>query len=193
MDMCGNRIATIGLANGLQLTELMHIQKLLGVLGVSVALLSMTAAASAPERYEASLSSLPYSAATRETLKGRGRAKVVLDGSKLSVTGTFSGLASAATDAHLMLGLGIGVPGPSALPLEITITQAAEGLIIGDVTLEAKQVAALRQGHVYIQINSRAASTGTLWGWILPEQPTVIQHEPVAGHGFLPQLDIPVR
>jgi hypothetical protein len=168
-----------------------RIQKILGVVGVPCAAFLLVAAIAAPERYEASLSSLPYNDATRATLAGKGHAAVVLDGSKLSVTGIFSGLASAATDAHLMLGLAIGVPGPVALPLKITLAQ--EGSVTGDLSLDSAQVAAVRRGRMYIQINSKSAPTGNLWGWILPERPRVVQHEPVPGHGFLPQLDILAR
>jgi hypothetical protein len=168
-----------------------RIQKILGVVGWPCAAFLLTAAVAAPERYDASLSSLPYNDATRATLAGRGHVAVVLDGSTLSVIGTFSGLASAATDAHLMLGLGIGVPGPVALPLKIT--QAPEGSVTGNVSLDSAQVAAVRRGRMYIQINSKSAPAGNLWGWILPERPKVVQHEPVPGHGFLPQLDIPTR
>jgi hypothetical protein len=168
-----------------------RIKNILGALCGACALGLSMAAAAAPERYEAVLSSMPYNEATRDAVKGTGHVEVVLDGSKLSVKGTFSGLGGAAADAHLMLGLAIGVPGPVALPLQIT--QAQEGTITADLTLVPGQITAVRQGRMYVQINSKASPTGTLWGWILPEQPRIVQNEPVTGHGFLPQLDIPAR
>ena len=150
--------------------------------------LSLTASA-APEKYEASLSSMPHSDATRASVKGRGYVAVVLDGSKLSITGKFSGLAGAATEAQLMVGSAIGVPGVAVLPLEIT--QAQDGTITGSLSLNTEQQTVMRKGRMYIQINSKASPSGTLWGWILPERPDVVPNEPVPGHGFMPQLDIP--
>ena len=148
----------------------------------------MTPAAAAPERYEASLSSLPYSDASRDTVKGKGSAAVALDGNRLSVDGTFSDLGGAATEAHLMLGLGMGVPGAVAFPLNVTRAQA--GTVTGNVSLDSEQLAAFRRGRMYIQIDSASAPAGNLWGWILPERPKVAPNQPVSGHGFLPQLDL---
>ena len=145
----------------------------------------------AADKYEASLRSLPHVDATRATVLGRGRASVVLEGSKLSVTGTFSGLPAEATTAQLMVGPRIGVPGSVVLPLEVT--PAKEGKIGGEASLTPEQLNAVRQGRMYVQINSKSAPAGNLWGWILPEQPKVAPNEPVPGHGFLPQLDIPSR
>jgi hypothetical protein len=150
--------------------------------------LGAMATQAAPEKYRAALSSMPYSDATRAVLKGRGTATIVLDGNKLTVTGRFAGLAGQATAANLMLGLGIGVPGSMSLPLEIS--RAPEGTLSGQLVLNEEQLIGVRRGRMYIQINSEASPTGTLWGWILPDHPEVIQDEPVAGHGFLPQLDI---
>ena len=166
-------------------------QKILAVLLMPCAAVLLMAALAAPERFEASLSSLPHVDATRASVTGRGRAAVALDGARLSVVGTFAGLGGAATDAHLMMGKGIGVPGPAALPLDVT--PAADGKVTGDVTLNPQQITAVRQGRMYIQINSKSAPRGNLWGWILPEQPKVLPNEPVPGHGFLPQLDIARR
>jgi hypothetical protein len=151
-------------------------------------MLGAMATQAAPEKYRAALSPMPYSDATRALQKGRGTATIVLDGKKLTVTGRFAGLAGPATSANLMLGLGIGVPGSISSPLEIS--RAVDGTLSGQLVLNDEQVIAVRRGRMYIQVSSEASPTGTLWGWILPEHPEVIQGEPVAGHGFLPQLDI---
>src|SRR5215216_5646562 len=87
------------------------------LLGIAVGSRLVDAAA---ETFEASLSSMPYNDATRETLKGRGRITVVAEGNTLAISGRFSGLASAATDARVMVGRGIGVPGPPGWSLEIS-------------------------------------------------------------------------
>ena len=51
--------------------------------------------------------------------------------------------------------------------------------------------AALRQGRVYVQVNSQKAPEGNLWGWLLPEHPFPGADVPEKGQGFLPQLDAP--
>jgi phosphoglycerate kinase len=54
----------------------------------------------------------------------------------------------------------------------------------------AKQVAALRAGHLYVQVNSEKAPNGNLTGWLLPPHPFAGEDVPVAGPGFLPQYEV---
>ncbi len=49
---------------------------------------------------------------------------------------------------------------------------------------------AVRAGHFYILVNSQKAPNGNLIGWLLPPHPFTGEAVPVAGHGFLPQLDV---
>ena len=86
-------------------------------------------------------------------------------------------------------GTGIGVPGDAILDLQLS--GQTEGTLSGKFTLNAKQLAALKLGHVYIQINSQKAPDGNLQGWLLPEHPFPGADVPEKGHGFLPQLDVP--
>jgi hypothetical protein len=159
------------------------------VLGI-VALLAIAPAATQAwaEDFETRLSPSPLTDGTRVNITGEGRAKASLEGKTLTVRADFHGLASAATTAQLYDGLGIAIPGPKAF--DLTVTQAASGTVSGTVTLTAKQTAALRGGHFYMQVNSQKAPEGNLTGWLLPPHPFAGEAVPVAGSGFLPQFDV---
>ena len=120
------------------------------------------------------------------------RGTITLDGRKLTLNINFDGLASAATDAHLCVGVGIGVAGTCGT--ELAVTKAASGTLTGDVMLNAKELAALPAGRLYIQINSEKAPApaGNLWGWIMIAHEEVGQDVPQMGHWFLPQYDMPL-
>jgi hypothetical protein len=160
---------------------------------VGFCLLALLAAASAfsparAESFDTRLSPSPLTDGTRLNITGEGQALVEWDGNILSVSGNFSGLASNATTAELYDGLGIGIPGPKAL--DLSVTQGTSGMIWGSLTLTRKQLADLRAGHFYVQINSQKAPDGNLTGWLLPPHPFAGEGVPVAGAGFLPQLDV---
>jgi hypothetical protein len=143
-------------------------------------------AAQAAETYEANLGPSPLDEATKPNIDGRGAASATLDGSKLTISGSFRGLPSLATDAHLQSGDGIGVPG--APIFDLTISPSTSGNISGSFTLTAKQAALFRAGSFYVQINSQKAGPpyGTLWGWLLPRAQKVDADVPQEGSWFLP-------
>ena len=145
----------------------------------------------APEAFQITLTPVARSNATQMTAVGRGTADVALEGNKLSINGMFGGLASPATDAHLCQGIGIGVSGSCSN--DLTVSPASSGSVSGTLVLNAKQIAALRAGQLYVQINSQKAPApaGNLWGWILIAHETVGQDVPQQGHWFLPQYDMP--
>jgi hypothetical protein len=153
-----------------------------------VALALMAAPALAAEPFETRLSPSPLTDGTRINVTGEGEARASLDGNKLTVSGEFHGLASGATTAELYDGLGIGILGPKAF--DLTATPSMAGTLSGSVTLTAKQAAALRSGHFYVQINSQKAPDGNLTGWLLPPHPHLAPDEPVAGPGVMPQFDV---
>ena len=162
-------------------------------LGAMILLLSGSAALAAPEEYQVSLGPVARTNATKLLAVGKGAVTASLDGNKLSIKGVFTDLASPATDAHLCQGVGIGTGGTCG-EATLTVSQAANGTVSGDLTLNAKQVALLRQGRLYIQINSQKAPApaGNLWGWILIAHETVGQDVPQEGHWFIPQYDMPL-
>jgi len=139
--------------------------------------------------YATRLTAVAYDGAMRANVQGDGHVTAVLQGNKLTVKGDFSALPSAATQAGLYSGEGIGVPGPQLLPLQLSGQNA--GSFEGSFTLNSKQLTAFRRGHVYVQINSQKAPDGNLWGWLLPAHPFPGANVPEKGHGFLPQLDVP--
>jgi hypothetical protein len=147
------------------------------------------AAAPAGGNYETVLGPTPINSVTKGLVTGQGSATATLNGSKLDVRGTFSGLATPATDAHIMMGSGIGIAGTPVLNL--TLSSGTDGTIAGSFALSPAQMAALRSGKLYIQVDSQKAPApgGNLWGWLLPEHAKAGQDEPQMGDWFLPQGD----
>ena len=145
------------------------------------------AAAPATSAYESVLGPTPITHTSSATLTGDGAVVATLSGNTLNITGTFQGLSAPATDAHVMMGEGIGIPGEPIL--DLAAGQAASGDISGSFHLNRAQLAALKNGHLYIQVNSRIgpAPGGNLWGWLLPEHVKAGQDEPQMGSWFLPQ------
>jgi hypothetical protein len=155
---------------------------------VALGLAQMAVPALAADSFETRLSPSPLTDGTRINVTGEGEARASLDGNTLTVSGAFRGLAGNATTAELYDGLGIAIPGPKAF--DLTVTPSMAGTISGSVTLTAKQAAALRGGHFYVQVNSQKAPDGNLTGWLLPPHPHLAQDEPVAGPGVMPQFDV---
>ena len=116
------------------------------------------------DQFGARLSTVPVDARNRVVITGMGRATAVLDGSELSVTGTYEGLQGPASSAHLHESPVTGVRGPAILDLEVS--GGVQGSISATLDLSPDQVAALRGGRLYIQIHSVAAPDGNLWGWL---------------------------
>jgi len=143
------------------------------------------------ESFDTRLSPSPLTDGTRINITGEGRALVQWDGNILSVSGNFEGLATNATTAALYDGPGIGIPGAKAL--DLSVTQDKSGMIWGSLTLTRKQLADLRAGHFYVQIDSEKAPDGNLTGWLLPPHPFAGEGVPVSGPGFLPQFDVHQR
>jgi hypothetical protein len=152
-------------------------------------LLEAVCAANAADIYATRMTAVAYDGAMRANVQGDGHVTADLDGRTLTVKGDFTGLPSAATGVRLYSGPGIGVPGPAILDLQFS--GQSDGTVTGTVSLSTSQLAALKRGHVYVQINSQKAPDGNLWGWLLPDHPFPGPDVPVAGQGFLPQLDVP--
>ena len=157
-------------------------------LGGMVIVAALAALPAFADNFETRLSPSPLTEGTRANVTGEGHVSAILDGSSLTLRGDFHGLASNATTAELDDGAGIAIPGPKAFALEAS--RATAGSVTGQVTLNAKQIAALRAGHLYVQINSEKASDGNLAGWLLPPHSFAGEDVPVAGAGFLPQFEV---
>lgn len=120
------------------------------------------------QKYKAPLSRLPLNAVLQRTVTGKGAVTAELAGQRLTITGTFAGLTSAATTASVRMSPVTGVVGPVLFPL--TVTQDVAGTVSGSVELSPPQVEALAKNKLYIQIQSKAAPDGNLWGWLFIEE-----------------------
>ena len=118
-------------------------------------------------RFTARLSLVPVSAETALTTSGSGSATAVLIERELVVTGTFDGLSSPATVAHLHRAPK-GLRGPVAF--ELGITHAVTGILGGSVTLTEEQIEALNAGSYYVQVHSETNPDGEIRGWLLQEE-----------------------
>ena len=115
------------------------------------------------EVYRARLSPMPTTPQTVSTITGEGEVILTLNGNTLSVEGSFSGMSSVATGAHLHNGPP-AQPGPVVHTLEIS--PATGGDISGELQLSAEQLTALRNNALYVQVHSESNPPGELRGWI---------------------------
>lgn len=124
--------------------------------------------AQAGKTYKARLSPVPIDAAMQATVSGTGSASAVLTGSKLTVSGNFDALRSAATIVQVHKSPIRGVRGPVAF--DLTCSPGTSGTISGSIDLSAAQITDLEKGRLYVQLHSEKAPDGNLWGWLLPAE-----------------------
>ena len=117
------------------------------------------------QTFKARLSPVAVDAQLVTVITGHGAVSAVLAGTKLTVTGTFDGMHSPATVAHLHLSKATGVPGP--VIHELTVSKGMDGAISGSADLTPAEVEALRKGLIYVMVHSTGAPDGNLWGWLL--------------------------
>lgn len=137
------------------------------LIGAAVVYLGLWAGAQGAEKYKARLSPVPIDTSRLDTVRGIGSATAELVGTKVTVTGTFSGLASPATIAQVHRGPDLGIRGP--VVADLTVTKAASGSLSGTIELTPLQLPSFRKGNFYIQIHSEKAPEGNLWGWLVLE------------------------
>jgi hypothetical protein len=131
-----------------------------------LSLMSAPAFAQNSETFKVRLSPVPISVAMMSTIAGTGSLTATLSGKQLTIQGTFDGLRSAATTAQIHRSPK-GIPGPVIPNLSLTVTNAMKGTVSGTLELSPDQIADLRGGRLYVQIQSQGAPDGNLWGWIL--------------------------
>ena len=157
------------------------------VVGLSV-VVGIASGVEAAERYHVYLSAMPFNDAQQPIMTGKGSASATLEGNTLSVSGSFTGLSGPATKAHLSASKGPGIPGSPLF--DLTLAGDVAGKVTGQTTLDAGQLAALRSGKLYIQIDSERMPSGHLWGWLLDEHDVVGQGVPQKGPWFLPSFAV---
>ena len=116
-------------------------------------------------QYRARLSTVPIDVAMQATIAGSGAVTATLSGTRLVVSGTYTGLKSAATVAHIHEGPR-GIPGPPVF--DLTASGGISGTISGTLTITAAQAENLSKGRYYVQLHSEKAPDGNLRGWLLP-------------------------
>jgi CHRD domain-containing protein len=131
-----------------------------------VVLLSVSLVAQTPKTYRARLSTVPIDVAMQSSIAGKGSVTATLDGTKLTINGSYEGLKTPATVARLHRGYR-GVRGPSFADLKVS--GGTSGTITGTVDLTPSQVGELSKSLFYVQLHSEKAPDGNLWGWLLPE------------------------
>jgi hypothetical protein len=154
---------------------------------LSLALVTVSGAAAA-ERYQVYLSAMPFNDARQPIMTGNGTASATLEGNRLSISGTFTGLSGPATKAHLSTSKGAGIPGVPFV--DLAVEGDAAGKVTGRVELDQNQLTALKNGRLYIQIDSEKMPSGHLWGWLLDEHDIVGQGVPQKGPWFLPSFAV---
>jgi len=138
---------------------------------LAAALLSLVSVISAQnaqnaESFKVRLSPVPISVAMMSTIAGYGSLTATLQGKQLTIQGTFEGLRSPATTVQIHRGPK-GIPGPAIVDLNLIVTKAEKGSVSGTIELTPDQIAGLRNGRLYLQIQSERAPDGNLWGWLL--------------------------
>jgi CHRD domain len=164
---------------------------------LTLALVFLAAPAFAAD-YQTNLGPMPLDDETKAVIAGRGDATASSDGKTMTVKGSFHGLPSNATEAHVLLSPIAGVPGKPVFDLDVT--KSTSGTLSGNFKLTGAQATALRTGKLYIQINSEKApdnvpwgAKGTLWGWLFPAHETAGPDVAQQDHWFIPQFDTPSR
>jgi hypothetical protein len=164
---------------------------------LTLALVFLAAPAFAAD-YQTNLGPMPLDDETKTVIQGRGDATASSDGKTLTVKGSFHGLPSNATEAHVLLSPIAGVPGKPMFDLDVT--KSTSGTLSGNFKLTGAEATALRTGKLYIQINSEKApdnvpwgAKGTLWGWLFPAHETAGPDVAQQDHWFIPQFDTPSR
>jgi hypothetical protein len=139
----------------------------LWTVGAIVLWLGLSIGAQGGEKYRTRLAPVPLNTGELDTIKGVGAATADLVGNKVTISGTFSGMAGAATIAQLHLSPNLGMRG--RVIADLTVTKGASGSVNGVVELNSLQVPLFKKGLFYIQIHSEKAPEGNLWGWLTPE------------------------
>jgi hypothetical protein len=135
------------------------------IAALAFSLTAQTHKTEAKESYKTRLTAVPADARTRAELTGSGTATATLEGSKVTVSGSFEDLKTNATTANLHMAIAAGVRGPAIG--DLTITKATSGTISGSVDLTTEQLKNMQHGGLYLEIHSEKAPDGVIWGWFL--------------------------
>jgi len=140
------------------------------VVGIAFHGFALLSHAQSGEKFRGRLAPVPALGISPAAIVGVGSASAELTGRKLTVTGSFEKMASAATTAYLCLGPITGVRGANVFDLTVSKNgDGTTGMISGTFDLSPEQVDALKKGRFYIQVHSMGAPNGHLLGWLLKQ------------------------
>jgi hypothetical protein len=134
------------------------------ICGVAMAVPVVAATQQQSETFKGRLSPVPVNASTARTTLGAGSVTAMLAGNTLTITGTFDGLNSPATLAHLHRAPK-GLRGPNVF--DLIVTKAASGTVEGRLSLTTAQIEDLKRDWYYVQIHTEKNPEGHLRGWLL--------------------------
>jgi hypothetical protein len=96
------------------------------------------------------------------TTTATGSVTVTIDGSELTLNGTYTGLSAAASGAHIH---GPAAAGSNAgVFLELSFTAATSGTLSGTKTLTAEELSNLEDGLYYVNVHTPPNASGEIRG-----------------------------
>ncbi len=138
------------------------------LVGIAVQVAAVSLHAQGGDKYKGRLAPVPALGIPAPTVAGVGTLAATLSGKKLTLSGTFDKMASAATTAKLCSGQITGARGECTTDLTLSKTgDGKTGTIAGTLDLTPQQVDALKKGKLYVQVQSEGAPNGHLMGWLL--------------------------
>ena len=120
------------------------------------------------EGFQGRLSPLPVDARTAATITGEGMVSAELNGTELTIQGSFEGMSSAASRAHMHRAQP-GTPGPVAFAIDVPTAVGGRVRGHGD-TRRQSELRELRDGFYYLQIHTENNPGGELRGWLWPQE-----------------------
>ena len=138
-----------------------------GLLVAGLVGLAPVVQAQAAKTFKTRLSPVPVAAYNVNTV-GSGSVTATLTGTKLTVSGSYDGLASPATVAKVLKSPKPGIRGEALFDLKVS--GGTSGTITGQFDLTAAQAQELAASRYYVQLHSEKAAEGNLWGWLMPQQ-----------------------
>jgi hypothetical protein len=138
------------------------------LIGIAVQFTAISLFAQSGDKFKGRLAPVPALGIPAPTVAGVGTLAGTLSGRKLTLSGTFDKMASAATTAKLCSGQITGARGECTIDLTVSKTgDGKSGSIAGTIDLTQQQVDALKKGKFYVQVQSEGAPNGHLLGWLL--------------------------
>lgn len=124
-------------------------------------------AAQPAQTFKARLSTVPVSA-FNPNIVGTGSVTATVTGGKLSLSGSYEGLASPATAARIFKSPKPGIRGDALF--DVKVSGGTSGTLSAQIDLTPAQVQEIAQSRYYVQLFSEKAAEGNLWGWLQPQE-----------------------